>query len=183
MSIIIKNFFKGRVKLIKPKIYKDNRGFFFEGYNKKLFVKKFIKDIFVQDNYSYSKNIGTIRGLHFQIKPMRQSKLIYVSYGAVFDVVVDINKKSNTYGKFQTFILNSSDRFILYVSDDFAHGFCSIKQNTLLHYKVSKYYSNFHERTIIWNDPDLNIPWPKVQKKYLLSKKDSKGLLFRGFNI
>ncbi len=177
----IKNYFSGNVKLIELNKYKDNRGFFIELFNKKNFIKLSIPNNFVQDNFSFSKNIGTIRGLHFQENKFKQSKLIYTLNGKIFDVVVDLRKNSPTYGNYKSFILSDKNNLILYVSKHFAHGFCTLEKNTMVMYKVSQYYKKEYEKTIMWNDKDIAINWPNVNKKFILSDKDKQGILFKDF--
>jgi len=177
-----KNFFGEEVKLFKPKIFKDNRGCFLELYNKNNFKDIKIKDDFVQDNISFSKKIGTIRGLHFQSPPYNQSKIIRVSRGKIQDIVVDLRKNSPTYGKYKSFIISDSKFEILYIPKHFAHGFCTLVNNTEVIYKVSKYYSVKNEKTILWNDKTLSIKWKIKNIKPIVSKKDSYGINFENFD-
>lgn len=177
----IQYYFEKQIALINTNIFNDNRGSFTELYSKKILKKLGITESFVQDNYSISKKKFTIRGLHFQIGKMSQSKLIRVIRGSIYDVVVDIRKNSSTYGKYMSFKLKKNDGKLLYVSKNFAHGFCTLENNTEIFYKVSKYYSKPHEKTIIWNDEKLNIKWPNKNKP-TLSDKDLKGLKFYDIN-
>ena len=165
---IIKTNFKD-LFLYKRDTYKDNRGYFRE-----LFTENFLKIKFPFDMMSFSKK-NVIRGLHLQyIKP--QGKLLSVLNGKLFDVAVDCRKKSKTYGKYFSIILSAKDNTSIYVPAGFAHGFCSLEDNTILHYKCTKYRHAKSEIGIMWNDPELKIPWPK--KKFIISKKDKKNLSF-----
>ena len=159
------------VMLAQPKSFSDDRGFFFESYKESDFLPNGINKKFVQDNISHSV-LGVIRGLHFQKNPEAQAKLVTVIKGEIFDVVVDIRKDSPTYGKWISEILSSDTHNLLYVPEGFAHGFCVISDEADVLYKVSNEYSQEHERSIIWNDPKLNIQWPV--KKPIISNKDNK---------
>ena len=159
------------VILIEPQSFSDDRGFFFESFKESDFFSNGIDKNFVQDNFSHSVN-GVIRGLHFQKAPKAQSKLVTVLKGKIFDVAVDIRKNSPTYGKWVSEILSGDTHNLLYVPEGFAHGFCVISDEADVLYKVSNEYSQEHERSIIWNDPKLNIEWPI--KKPVISNKDNK---------
>lgn len=143
--------------LLTPRVYEDERGYFMESYNQKK-VDKLIKDHFVQDNESEShKNV--LRGLHFQLPPHAQSKLIRVIRGSILDIAVDLRKESSTYGKHFKHILSGENKKQLYIPIGFAHGFLSLENNTILNYKCSDYYDAKAEASILWNDPDLAIDW------------------------
>ena len=143
--------------LLTPRVYKDDRGYFMESYNQKK-VEILIKDRFVQDNESEShKNV--LRGLHFQLPPHAQSKLIRVIKGSILDVAVDLRKGSSTYGKHFKHVLSGENKKQVYIPVGFAHGFLSLEDNTILNYKCSDYYSANTEASILWNDPDLAIDW------------------------
>ena len=159
------------VILIEPQSFSDDRGFFFESFKESDFFLNGIDKKFVQDNFSHSVN-GVIRGLHFQKAPKAQAKLVTVLKGKIFDVAVDIRKNSPTYGKWVSEILSGGTHNLLYVPEGFAHGFCVISDEADVLYKVSNEYSQEHERSIIWNDPKLNIQWPI--KKPIISNKDNK---------
>ncbi len=159
--------------VIEPKVFSDPRGFFYESYRKKLFVQNGIKDDFVQDNVSSSAK-GVLRGLHYQNSPRAQAKLMRVLRGSVFDVAVDIRPKSKTFGKFFSILLSAENRKMFYIPKGFAHGFCVLEEGTEFMYKVSDYYSPEHERGILWSDPGLAIPWPKLDRAFILSDKDKK---------
>ncbi len=126
---------------------------------------------FVQDNHSLSSK-GALRGLHYQVAPRAQAKLIRVIRGKVFDVVVDLRKRSKTYGKCITEILSSENKKMIFIPEGFAHGFLALESGTEVLYKTSDFYSFKHERGIAWNDPALGIRWPKLGVPYQLSEKD-----------
>ncbi|MCY3413635.1 MAG: dTDP-4-dehydrorhamnose 3,5-epimerase [Candidatus Heimdallarchaeota archaeon] len=160
------------VILVKPKLFKDDRGSFMESYKKSDFLMNGIDVNFVQDNESIS-DIGVIRGLHYQIKPKDQGKLVRVIKGKILDVAVDIRNESPTFGKYVARELTESNKYMLWIPSGFAHGFLSLEDNTIVNYKVSNEYSKEHEASIIWNDNQLNIDWglknPKISEKDLLS--------------
>lgn len=165
------------VILIEPKIFPDARGFFYEGYRRDSFSEAGIADHFVQDNRSNSCK-GVLRGLHYQLPPMAQAKLVSVVAGKVLDIAVDIRRSSKTFGKHISVVLSGENRHMLYVPPGFAHGFCTLEDNTEFFYKVSNYYSPQNERGILWNDPALGIEWPKMPE-YFLSDKDTKYPAFK----
>lgn len=167
---VIKTKFADAI-IIEPKVFGDHRGFFTESYNKELFKQYGIEIDFIQDNHSLSQQPGTLRGMHYQINPKAQTKLVRVTRGAIYDVIVDIRKNSLTYGEWQGFILSADNKRQLLVPRGFAHGFCTIVENTEVQYKVDELYSPEHERGIAWNDPALNIDWPFNNP--VLSGKDS----------
>ena len=169
------------VVIIEPRVFEDDRGFFYESYNKKKFLELTgIDQEFVQDNHSRScKNV--LRGLHYQIR-QTQGKLIRVISGEVFDVAVDIRKSSPTFGKWVSVRLSSDNRRILWVPPGFAHGFLVLSDVVEFLYKTTDYYAPQFERTIIWNDPDLAIDWPTADKP-VLSPKDLSGSLFRSAEV
>ncbi|MDG1440399.1 MAG: dTDP-4-dehydrorhamnose 3,5-epimerase [Flavobacteriales bacterium] len=165
------------VYLIKPKIFKDERGYFFESFNQKEISKK-TNVSFVQDNQSLSsKNI--IRGLHFQKPPFAQDKLVTVIKGSVLDVVVDIRVNSKTYGKYIIVELNEENHHQLFIPIGMAHGFLSLEDHTIFSYKCSDFYNKESEGAIKWNDPDLNIKWPISNP--ILSEKDENAKKFSSF--
>lgn len=167
------------IHLLQPSVFKDNRGYFFESFNEKKFNSITQLDIdFVQDNQSLSsKNV--LRGLHFQLPPFAQAKLVRVVRGAVLDVAVDLRKNSPTFGKYYSVGLNEENNLSLFIPVGFAHGFVALKENTLFLYKCSEYYNKESEQTILWNDPDLNIDWKCTNP--LISEKDKEGILFKDF--
>jgi dTDP-4-dehydrorhamnose 3,5-epimerase len=159
------------VYLLEPTVFEDHRGFFMESYNKKDFEEIGLYYDLIQDNHSLSVEAGVLRGLHFQLNPKAQTKIVRVLDGAIYDVVVDIRKKSPTFGKWQGFILTSENKRQIVVPKGFAHAVLTLVQNTQIMYKVDEYYSPQHDRSIRWNDPDLGIDWPV--SKPILSEKDA----------
>jgi len=145
---------------IVPKVFQDDRGFFLESYNADRLREQGITADFVQDNHSLSRTKGVLRGLHFQEPPFAQAKLVRVVRGAVLDVIVDIRKNSPTFGKWKSVELTQENFMMLYVPRGFAHGFCTLRENTEFLYKVDNYYHPEHDRGIRYDDPDLSIPWP-----------------------
>lgn len=156
------------VILLTPRVYKDERGYFMESYNQKK-VDKLIKDNFVQDNESVS-NKNVLRGLHLQVPPYAQAKLIRVIKGSILDVAVDLRQSSSTYGKHFKHILSGENKKQLYIPKGFAHGFLSLEDGTILNYKCSNYYHADSESSIAWNDPDLSIDWGILDP--ILAEKD-----------
>ena len=160
------------VIVIKPAIFGDDRGYFMESYRKNLFAENGIDVEFVQDNMSSSTR-GVLRGLHYQLSPRGQGKLVRVFHGEVLDVAVDIRKNSPSYGKWVGQILSEENKISMYVPPGFAHGFCVISEKAEFHYKCTDFYSQEHERGIVWNDPDIGIDWPIPNKEIVLSEKDA----------
>ena len=158
--------------LLTPPKFSDARGFFSEVYNRKLFAELIGDIAFVQDNHSLSVQSGTIRGLHFQIPPFAQGKLVRVVRGAVFDVAVDIRRNSPTFGRHVSAILSAQNWRQMWIPVGFAHGFCTIEPNTEVIYKVTTYYSRNDERGIAWNDSDLGIQWPVDPGEAILADRD-----------
>jgi dTDP-4-dehydrorhamnose 3,5-epimerase len=162
--------------LVEPLVFKDDRGYFFESYQKEKFLELGIDAEFVQDNESMSEK-GVLRGLHFQKPPFAQGKLVRVVQGSVLDVAVDLRKGSETYGKWQSSVLSADNKLMMWVPAGFAHGFLVLEDNTIFQYKCSNYYNMVSENAIIWNDPDLNIDWGI--KDPVVSNKDLQGGRFR----
>ncbi|MFC4303411.1 dTDP-4-dehydrorhamnose 3,5-epimerase [Cohnella boryungensis] len=160
------------VKLIEPSVFGDHRGFFMESYNAERFAENGITNRFVQDNHSLSAEAGVLRGLHYQLNPKAQTKLVRVTAGAIYDVVVDIRQGSPTFGQWQGFILSAANKRQLLVPKGFAHGFCTLVANSEVMYKVDELYSSEHDRGIAWDDPSLGIEWPT--RSPVLSDKDEK---------
>lgn len=159
--------------LLSPRVYEDERGYFMESYNQKK-IEILIKDRFVQDNESMScKN--TLRGLHLQLPPYAQSKLVRVIKGSILDIAVDLRKESKSYGQHFKSILSGENKKQLYIPKGFAHGFLSLEDDTILSYKCSDYYNADSEASILWNDPDLAIDWgiedPILAEKDRIAKK------------
>ena len=164
--------------LIIPSIFNDNRGYFYESWNQQDFDQLVGKSIkFLQDNHSYSKQ-GVIRGLHYQLPPFQQSKLVMCISGEIFDVVVDLRKNSRTYGSWTGVYLNSKNHHKLWVPEGFAHGFLVISSSALVIYKVDQFWKKDYEQSIKWDDQHLKIKWPKVRDKGLISDKDSNAMNF-----
>lgn len=166
--------------IIKPNVFEDDRGYFFESYNKIKFLEKGIDVNFVQDNESRSmKNV--LRGLHFQKPPFTQGKLVRVMRGSVLDVAVDLRKNSPTYGKWASIVLSDKNKWMYWVPAGFAHGFLTLEDNTVFFYKCTNIYNKDSEGSLLWNDPDLNIDWGK-EVNPILSGKDKVAPLFKDFN-
>ncbi|KOS04065.1 dTDP-4-dehydrorhamnose 3,5-epimerase [Paenibacillus polymyxa] len=159
-------------KIIEPVVHGDHRGFFMESYNEQIMKQNGISHVFIQDNQSLSAEAGVIRGLHYQLNPKAQTKLIRVLSGAIYDVILDIRKSSPTFGQWIGVILSEHNRRQLLVPKGFAHGFCTLVPNTHVFYKVDEYYSPENDRGILWNDPALGIDWPTSHA--ILSEKDQK---------
>jgi dTDP-4-dehydrorhamnose 3,5-epimerase len=165
------------VFIVEPEVFGDTRGFFFESFNQKQWEKiTGLNTCFVQDNHSRSVR-GVLRGLHYQVK-QTQAKLVRVVVGEVFDVAVDVRSKSSTFGKWVGVHLSAENKRQLWIPEGFAHGFLVLSDVAEFLYKTTDYYAPEHERTIIWNDPELDIRWP-VYEEPRLSKKDQMGLLLR----
>ena len=169
------------VLILEPKVFGDDRGFFFESYNEREFIEKTGVDVrFVQDNHSRSaKNV--LRGLHYQIK-QPQGKLVRVIRGEVYDVAVDIRRSSPAFGKWTANVLSEQNRRMLWVPPGFAHGFLVTSDYAEFLYKTTDYWAPSFERCIAWNDPDLAVSWP-LQGEPALSDKDRLGLRFRDAEV
>ena len=171
MGFVFKKLEIPDVILIKPEVFEDERGFFMETYKISDFKNAGIEYNFVQDNHSRSKK-GVLRGLHYQLEPMAQGKLIRCIRGRIWDVVVDIRKGSPWYGKWIGVELSEENKLMLWIPPGFAHGFVALENDTEVIYKVTKEYAPELDRGIIWNDPDIGIEWPVDNP--ILSEKDSK---------
>ncbi len=167
------------LKLIVPRIQRDHRGYFSETYSKAGFSALGVNLEFVQDNHSLSVERGVVRGLHFQIPPFAQDKLIRVIRGSIFDVAVDLRRESATYGKHVARVISATNWNQFLAPIGFAHGFCTLEANTEVIYKVTNYYAQEHDRGLMWNDPDLKIAWPIAEGEAILSDKDRKQPRFR----
>jgi dTDP-4-dehydrorhamnose 3,5-epimerase len=162
------------VILITPKKFGDERGYFMESFRKSLFNEAVGNFDFVQDNQSLSADAGTIRGLHFQLEPKAQGKLVSCVTGGILDVAVDIRTGSPTYGHHVTAELTADNGQMLWVPAGFAHGFCTLEANTKVSYKVTEYYSPEHDRGLAYDDPEIGINWPIASGKAVLSAKDRR---------
>lgn len=175
------------VVIIEPKIFADERGWFMESFNEQCFYDELTKlglsipKAFVQDNHSCS-NKGVLRGLHYQIAPYAQGKLVRVTQGSAFDVAVDIRKESPNYGKWVGVELSAKNHKQLWIPEGFAHGFVALEDNTHFLYKTTNYYSKDCERSIRWDDEDLDIDWPIARKDTRLSDKDEAASYFNKLN-
>jgi len=171
------------VLLIEPKVYKDDRGFFFESFNQADFKKETnLSPTFVQENHSKSIK-GTLRGLHYQLPPKAQDKLIRVVNGEIFDVAVDIRKGSSTFGKWIGEILTDKNKKQIWVPKGFAHGFFVLSEIAEVIYKTTDYYAPQYECCIRWDDPKLSIDWNLKDSNLLLSNKDKKGELIQNAQV
>jgi dTDP-4-dehydrorhamnose 3,5-epimerase len=160
------------VLLITPPKFGDSRGFFSETWNAGKLAKLGFEQHFVQDNQSFSAQAGTVRGLHCQVAPSVQGKLVRVLRGAIWDVAVDIRHGSPTYGQHAAAVLSAENWSQLWIPGGFLHGFCTMEPDTEVFYKVTAPYDQGAERAVIWNDPDLALPWPVSEADALLSDKD-----------
>ena len=165
------------VLLLEPRVFGDDRGFFYESYNERAFARMTGLDVrFVQDNHSRSAR-HVLRGLHYQVR-QPQGKLVRVTAGEIYDVAVDIRRSSPTFGKWTAVVLSAANRKMYWVPAGFAHGFLVTSDHAEVQYKTTDYYAPEHERCIIWNDRDLAIAWP-LQGEPVLSRKDQSGLPFK----
>ncbi len=160
--------------ILEPKVFEDARGWFFESYNEKVFEELGITAKFVQDNVSFSRK-GVLRGLHYQLAPMSQGKLVRVSKGEVFDVVVDIRRDSATFGKWFGYRLSERNKKMVWIPPGFAHGFLVLSDSAEFNYKVTNLYSPKHERTLRYDDPQVGIEWPALDVPLCISEKDQRG--------
>lgn len=163
--------------ILEPVVHGDNRGFFMESFNEEVMHKLGVNYNFIQDNQSLSADVGVLRGLHYQLNPKAQTKLIRVLSGVIYDVIVDIRRNSPTFGQWVGVILSEYNQRQLLVPKGFAHGFCTLVPNTQVLYKVDEYYSPENDRGILWNDPALGIDWPTSSP--ILSDKDQRHPLLK----
>lgn len=162
--------------LLRPKVFRDERGYFFESYRSDILMEAGLNLVFVQDNESKSQK-GVLRGLHFQNPPHSQGKLVRVIKGAALDVAVDIRKESPTYGQHMTYELTEDNKTMLWIPEGFAHGFLTLENDTIFQYKCTGYYNKEAEGSIRWNDPELGIDWQILSP--VVSDKDKNAPLFR----
>ena len=160
------------VKLVRPTRFGDDRGWFSETYRADVLAASGVTDAMVQDNQSFSAQVGTVRGLHFQVAPFAQAKLVRVLQGAILDVAVDLRRSSPTYGQHVAVRLDAEKGEQLFVPVGFAHGFCTLEPDTMIAYKVSAYYSRECDRGVRWDDPAFGIAWPVAAATAVLSDKD-----------
>ncbi len=158
--------------IVEPNVFGDHRGWFCESYNEKVFRKIGINIKFKQDNHSYSKQKGVLRGLHFQNEPYAQSKLVRCTRGKIWDVAVDLRKSSQTYLKWFGIELTPDNHKMLFIPQGFAHGFITLEENSEVQYKVDNFYNPKTDRTILYKDPEININWPLYE--VVLSDKDQE---------
>jgi len=169
------------VVLIEPKVFGDDRGFFYESFNRKVFAQGTgVDPDFVQDNHSRSSR-GVLRGLHYQIQ-QAQGKLVRVVQGRVFDVAVDLRRTAPTFGKWVGAELSGENKHMLWVPPGFAHGFVTLSDTAEFLYKTTDYYAPAHERSLLWSDPQIGIRWP-IDFEPVLAKKDAAGLLLRDAEV
>lgn len=157
--------------IVEPKVFEDSRGYFFENFNQKIFIEKGIDISFVQDNESKSTK-GVLRGLHYQLAPYAQTKLVRVISGCILDVVVDIRQGSPTFGKHFTLELSGENKLQLFIPKGFAHGFSVLSDEVIVNYKCDSFYQPDAERGILYNDPELNIDWKIDLEQAIVSSKD-----------
>jgi len=170
----VPEFIKTKIEgliIIKPSVFADDRGFFMENYNQKVFVDNGISVTFVQDNHSRSTK-GVLRGLHFQKPPFAQDKLVRCTRGEVLDVAVDIRKDSPTFGQYEAVNLSEENKNIVFIPVGFAHAFLVLSDIADFQYKCSNFYNKESEGGLLWNDPAINIDWPKLESEFVLSDKD-----------
>jgi dTDP-4-dehydrorhamnose 3,5-epimerase len=162
-----------KLVIIVPHVFEDSRGYFYESYNQETYEKAGIPYIFIQDNQSESIK-GVIRGLHYQLAPYAQTKLVRVIAGSVYDVVVDLRKGSSTFGKWYGIELSEKNKLQLLVPQGFAHGFSVLSDKAVLHYKTDNLYNKDSERGIVYNDPNLNIDWKIDPGAGIISERDAR---------
>ena len=179
------NIFK-EVFILKPRVFEDERGFFYESWNQEIFNNAVGEEVkFLQDNHS-SSNIGVLRGLHYQIGSKPQGKLVRCVSGAVFDVAVDIRKSSSTFGEWTSIVLVNIDKLMIWIPVGFAHGFLALEENSEVLYKTSALWIKEQGRSIRWDDKDININWPLIEincSKPKLSEKDSKASFLKNAEV
>ena len=172
------------IKIIEPRVFEDERGFFFESFNLKQFreATDLASVDFVQDNHSRSQK-GVLRGIHYQKRPFAQGKLVRVVRGEVFDVVVDLRPESKTYGRHVAVMLSETNKRQLWIPEGLGHAFLTISDEAEFLYKTTNYYSPTHEVSIAWDDHDLAIKWPPIDKPISLAAKDSEGIPFKSATL
>lgn len=162
------------LKLVTPRKFGDERGFFSETHNEKTWANAGLNFDFVQDNHSLSRDVGTVRGLHFQTAPFAQDKLVRVISGRILDVAVDLRRSSPTFGRHVVVELSRENWRQLFIPIGFAHGFVTLEPDTEVIYKVTNFYSPQHDCGVAWDDPDIGVDWPVAAENAVLSDKDRK---------
>jgi dTDP-4-dehydrorhamnose 3,5-epimerase len=160
------------IKIVVPSRIGDSRGFFSEVWNERDFASHGIEGHFVQDNHVRNPAKDTVRGLHFQIPPAAQGKLLRVTRGSIFDVAVDVRRGSPTFGRHAAAVLSADNWYQLWIPAGFAHGYCTLEGDTEIQYKTTAFYSPAHDRGIAWDDPELTINWPVTRETAILSDRD-----------
>ena len=178
---LIKSMFDNKVKVFKPEIYSDQRGYFSELYNSKKLSKIGIKDIFVQDNISFSKIKYTFRGLHLQLHPSSQSKIVRCSNGSFLDIIVDMRIKSKTYCKYHTITITDKNMYQVYIPKNFAHGLITLEKNTLVNYKTSGYYDKEKAISLSLYEPKINFKFKTRIPKLIMSNNDKNPISLEKF--
>jgi dTDP-4-dehydrorhamnose 3,5-epimerase len=168
--------FNGLV-ILEPSVFGDNRGWFAETYNKNILLEAGIAIDFVQDNQSYSAEMGTLRGMHYQLNPAAQTKLIRCTRGKIFDAVIDLRRDEPTFKQWFGIELTAENHCQLLIPQGFAHGFMTLTPDVEVQYKVDAFYSQAHERSLLWNDPEIGIEWP-LDVRPVLSDKDTRAARF-----
>lgn len=168
----VENLAIDAVKLLTPRKFGDERGYFCETWNERTLTAAGVAGRFVQDNQASSAKAGTVRGLHYQTAPMAQDKLVRVLRGSILDVAVDIRRSSPTFGRHVSAVLSAENFAQLWVPKGFAHAYCTLEPDTEVFYKVTEFYSPAHDKGILWDDPALGIDWPVASKDAELSPKD-----------
>ncbi len=174
---VIETGFDGLLELV-PRVFEDERGYFYESYNKAVFSEIGIEANYVQDNQSLSQK-NVVRGLHFQAPPFAQGKLVRVINGSVLDIALDIRVGSPTYGEYHKVLLTAENKKLFWVPAGFAHGFATLENNTVFAYKCTDVYNQESEGAVLWNDPELNIDWEV--KNPVISSKDKNGTAWKDF--
>jgi dTDP-4-dehydrorhamnose 3,5-epimerase len=172
--MFIQNTTLPEIRLITPKRFSDERGFFSETWNERSFRRDVADVTFCQDNQSFSAKRGTVRGLHFQKSPFAQGKLVRVVRGSIYDLAVDIRPSSSTFGQHIAVTLSAEDGGQLWIPPGFLHGFCTLENDTEVFYKVTAYYSAEHDAGVLWNDEALSIDWPIDPATAIVSEKDRR---------
>jgi len=167
--------------LMRPRRLGDSRGYFVETYNSREYQKAGVECLFVQDNQSLSSRRGTVRGLHFQVPPAAQSKLVRVVRGSIVDVAVDLRRASQTYGRWRAVNLNAEDGAQFFVPAGFAHGYCTLEPDTEVAYKVDEFYAPACDAGLRWDDPDIGVDWPVSAAEATVSDKDASLPGFKTF--